>query len=314
MAFIIPTTWSATTAYTVGQQVILDGVLYEATGSITAGTNPKTSTLWTVFAVHQIQDYNSLVEKIRLTINVVGNDNINRSIPVYIQLAEESFKTRIRVPQMRRRVVLTSDSQSRLIIPADLLEFINLRQNSDTAPGIDIRSRGVVEIHITDNYEFYSRVRLGSVANDFVDFNDENAFDAPVAFYDSTYLWIAPEYPTNTEFELWYYANIPMLGSTVMLTDADGNPVDANGARTSISGLPQATQMVERNWYTAAAPQMIYYGSLLKAAEDLNNEPRAEKWMEQFELAQAETQDMIDNMTVRTNHPLFIENSYSSQI
>ena len=314
MAFIIPAVWSTTATYTSGQQVIRDGVVYEATSSITANTDPKLSNLWEVIAVHQIQDYNSLIEKIRLTINVSENDNINRSIPVYIQLAEESFKTRIRVPQMRRRVLLTSDSQSRLIIPADLLEFINLRQNSDTAPGIDIRTRGVVEIHITDNYEFYSRVRLGSLANDYVDFNDENAFDAPVAFYDSTYLWIAPEYTANTEFELWYYANIPMLGSTVMLTDENGNPVDSAGNLVSVSGLPQATQMVLRNWYTAAAPQMIYYGALLKAAEDLHNEPRAEKWQEQFELAQAETQDMIDNMTVRTNHPIFIENTYSSQI
>ena len=315
MAFIIPTAYVSTTGYTDGQQVLLDGVLYENTsGSTLTGTDPKTSNSWTVIAVHTIQDYNSLVEAIRLNINV-DDDEINRSVPLFIQLAEESFKTRIRVPQQRKRAILMTDSESKIEAPGDLLEVINLRQNSDAPSGgtTDIRARGVIEI-LNGNYENYQRLLRLNTSNSYVGVQDYNAFDAPLYWFDNRYFRIAPEYDTGTEMELWYYATIPQLGTTVNLTNSAGNPIDANGVETATSGLAQATETVTQNWFTAAAPQMLLYGALCKSEAYLKDPERIVMWKEAFEAAQIETQDMINRFEDSQPHTLFLENTYSSRI
>ena len=312
MSFIIPTTWSQTASYTSGQQVLLDGVLYEASGTITAGTNPKTSTLWTVIAVHNIQDYNSLVEAVRLNLNV-DDDEINRSVPLFIQLAEESFKTRIRAPQMRRRVILTVDASSRVEVPGDLLEVINVRHNSDSFPSLDIRSRGVIEI-LNANYEEYQRLLRFEESNSYVGAGDVHAFDAPVFWFDNRYFNIAPRYIMGTEIELWYYAAIPQLGTTILLTDDQGRPIDSDGMLVSVSGNPQATSTVTQNWFTAAAPQMLLYGALMKSEAYLKDAERIEMWKASFEAAQAETQDMVNRFTENQAHTLFLESTYASRI
>ena len=293
MAFIIPTAWTAGT-YSEGTQRILDGVLYEVAVTSTTA-NPKTSEDWTVIAVHEIQDYNSLIEAIRLNINTSNDPEINRSVPLFIQLAEESFKTRIRVPQQRKRAVLTVDNMSRVTIPGDLLEVINLRQNSSAPTGgtTDIRSRGVIEI-LNGNYEEYQRLLRFDTSDHYVGVNDYNAFDAPLYWFDSQYFWIAPEYAQGVEMELWYYSIIPALGSTVMVNNTP--------------------TVIERNWYTSAAPQMLLYGALMKAEEYLKDVDSAGQYQAAFEAAQAETQDMINRFENSQPHTLFIENTYSSRI
>ena len=314
MAFIVPTIWSETTSYITGQQVLRDGVVYEATTTITLGTDPKVSNDWVVIAVNEIVDYNSLVEAIRLNINV-NNVEVNRSVPLFIQLAEESFKTRIRAPQQRKRTILTVDSQGRVEVPGDLLEVINLRSNSDEAAGAfrDVRSRGVIEILI-GNYEDYQKLLRFNQSDNFVGINDYNAFDAPIYWFDAQYFWIAPLYDVGTEIELIYYATIPQLGSVVNLTDADGNPVDVNGMLTSASNLPQAQQVVTQNWFTAAAPQMLLYGAIMKAEAYLEDPEKAAIFKEAFEVAQSETQDMINRFEINQAHTIYLENTYSSRI
>lgn len=291
MAVLQTTEWTAGN-YPSGTQRTQDGVLYEANTQTSA--EPRFSNDWTVVAVNRIQDRTSLIEAVRLNLNV-DDDEINRSVPLFIQLAEESFKTRLRVPQQRKRVILRTDTQSRILIPEDLLEVINLRQNSDAPSGgtTDIRSRGVIEI-LNGNYEEYQRLLRFDTGSNYVGVNDYNAFDAPVFWYDSQYFWIAPEYPENTEMELWYYALIPALGSTAM-----------------IGGVPT---VVETNWYTVSAPQMLLYGALCKAEAYLKDDERIEQWKQMFAEAQAETQDMINRFEASQPHTLYIENTYGSRI
>ena len=292
MAFQIPTAWTAGT-YSQGTQRIQNGVLYEVIVASTS-TEPRVSTDWAVIAVHEITDYTSLVEAVRLNLNV-DDDEINNSVPLFIQLAEESFKTRIRVPQQRKQVVLTVDSEGRIEVPGDLLEVINLRQNSDatTSAFRDLRSRGVIEI-LSTNYENYQRVRRFETANYYVSSNDYNAFDSPVFWYDNRYFWIAPVYATGTEMELVYYGLIPQLGSVVTI----------DGVSTT----------VDRNWYTSAAPQMLLYGALCKSEAYLKDTERVAQWKELFDAAQAETQDLVNRFAENQSHSLFIENTYSSRI
>ena len=294
MAFIIPTTWAAGT-YPTGTQRIYNGVLYEVVSTAATSFRPDQSNDWNVIAVHQIQDYNSLVEAVRLNLNV-DDDEINRSVPLFIQLAEESFKTRIRVPQQRKRVVLTTDADSKVEVPGDLLEVINLRHNTDSFSGglLNLQARGVIEI-LNGTYEDYQRlVRFGQ-GTDFIGTNDINSYDAPVFWFDNRYFRIAPAYETGTEIELWYIALIRPLGSSY---------TDSNGM----------SQTVTQNWYTSAAPQMLLYGALCKAESYLKDPERIAMWKESFEAAQAETQDMINRFENSQPHTLFIENTYSSNI
>ena len=292
MAFIIPTAWSAG-SYSTGTQRIYNGVLYEVVSSSDTNARPDLSNDWKVIAVHQIQDYNSLVEAVRLNLNV-DDDEINRSVPLFVQLAEESFKTRIRVPQQRKRAILTADADGKIEAPGDLLEVINLRQNSNNFPSVDIRSRGVIEI-LNGNYENYQRLIRFQTGNDYVGDGDINAFDAPIYWFDNRYFRIAPLYDAGTEFELWYYALIRPLGSTYTDTNSQ-------------------VQTVTQNWYTAAAPQMLLYGALCKAESYLKDPDRIAMWKQSFEEAQAETQDMINRFEDSQPHTLFIENAYSSRI
>ena len=114
--------WNDTTTYSAGERVIFDGVVYRATASITAGsTNPQLNDSWVVVAIYKIQSYHSLIEAVRLEINT-DDDMINDSVPFFIQLAEESFQTRIRAPIQRQTRILTVDANSRVEIPQDLLQ------------------------------------------------------------------------------------------------------------------------------------------------------------------------------------------------
>ena len=97
MAFIIPTAWAGqTTSYTAGQQVSLNGVTYEAINDIASSQNNELPSQdgvnWKAVAVSEVQDYNSLVEGVRLQLNTRA-DEIYNSIPLFISLTEESFKT-----------------------------------------------------------------------------------------------------------------------------------------------------------------------------------------------------------------------------
>ena len=74
MAFIIPTEWTAGT-YTAGDEVLDGGVVYRAISDrISADTvRPSLNTNWEVVSVINVNDYNSVVEAVRLQLNVRNN-------------------------------------------------------------------------------------------------------------------------------------------------------------------------------------------------------------------------------------------------
>ena len=324
MAFLIHPAYADNTAYTVGTIVNENGVDYEALNAIAATNtlNPsEDDTNWKAVAVTKIQDYNSLVESIRLQLNVRSQPEINNSIPMFIQLVEESFKTRIRAPQQRRVRTFTVDSSSRIQPPADLMEIINIRVSADESTNQGTFSNDIIEI-LNANYEEYQRVLRANNANGTSYNSDVDAFDTAVYWFDNRYFHFAPEYDEGTIIEMVYYAAIPQLGDTVMVTDSAGNPLDSEGRTRQEwedAGSPGGTftqdeQTVTSNWFTAVAPQLLMYGALLKAAPFLNNDPRVPMWEEAYVFAEKEVHDFIATFEDSQPHVLYIQNAYSSQI
>ena len=322
MAFIIPTEWTAGT-YTAGDEVLDGGVVYRAISDRTSAdtVRPSLNTNWEVVSVINVNDYNSVVEAVRLQLNVRNNPEINDSIPLFIQLTEESFKTRIRAPQMRMTTILTVDSESRIRPPGDLIEVINLRLNSDVSPRAGVFGNEVIEI-LNSNYEEFQRVRAaGRANNNFT--NDSNAFESAVYWFDSTYFHLAPTYEAGTEIELVYYKVIPQLGSSVLLTDANGNPVNAAGqtlaqwtaAGNTADSFVQASQTVTRNWFTSAVPQLLVYGACLRGKVYLrDDDPRIAQWEEMYAQAELEVHEYINTFEDSQPHAIYITNTYSMNI
>ncbi len=298
----------ATTSYSSGDRVKDDGVVYAANKAITAATdngNPcETPDDWDPVAVLRIQSYNSLIEAVRLELNTT-DEQINDSIPLYIQLAESSFRTRIRAPIQRCSVDLLTDSQSRIEIPSDLLQVINLRLDDDTGIGDSLLNRGVTEIQGGNFEEWKDLQRYYRSSNGFV--NRRTAptnYDAPIYWFDGQYFWIAPDLAEGTELELYYYAAIPELGTTVFLVDDNGEPINSAGqtvaewiaadAANTAGNFVQASEIVNVNWFTQAAPQMLLYGALVSASSYLNDDVRIPMWQERFVAAEQETMELID--------------------
>lgn len=321
MAFVYPT-WSAG-SFSVGDKVQFNGVLYEALVARTPSDtmNPQLDRdSWKVAAVLRIQDYCSLIEAIRLEINT-DDDMINDSVPMFIQMAEESFKTRIRAPIQRcGPVILTTDSESRITVPQDLLQVINLRLNQDSTAGDSIFSRGGTEI-LAGNFEEWKDLQRYYQSN--IGFGTGRAiptnYEAPVYWYDRSYFHIAPNLEMGTEIELYYYAHIPQLGTTVNLVNQNGEPINDAGqtvaqwiaAGNTADTFVQATDMVENNWFITAAPQMIKYGAIAEAEGYLKDDPRMEIWQRKFERAEAETHDLINTFDEGRAHTIQLFNAYS---
>ena len=322
MAFILQPDWSDSGTYIQGQRVNFNGVTYEnTTGNFLSSIDPSQDGLnWEAVAVTQICDYNSTYEAIRLELNANDVPKIVDSIPMFIQLAEESFKTRIRAPQMRRQFITTLDAQGRFMVPEDLIEVINLRFTTNNPGTLGIFSRGSVEI-LNSNYEEFREVRtyFDSQTSNFI--GNLNRFEAPLYWFDDRYFNVAPTMPEGTEIELWYYGVIPKLGQTVGLVDDAGLPVNSDGmtqaqwvaAGNTVATFVQATERVLRNWYTQAAPQMLLYGSLIYAESYLkDDDARIEMWKQQFEKAELETQYMIEHFRENQPHTVQISNGYLS--
>lgn len=181
--------------FNAGDRVRFNGVVYEATSAraATDTDNPQLDTAnWKVVAVIRIQDYNSLIEAVRLELNV-DDDRINSSITFFIQMSEQSFQTRIRAPIQRARMLLTIDDQSRVDVPEDLLQVINLRINQDDTAGDSIMSRGGTEI-LAGNYEEYKDLQRYYQSN--IGFGTGRAiptnYEAPVYWFDDRYFYVAP--------------------------------------------------------------------------------------------------------------------------
>lgn len=326
MAFIIPTDWISGQAYTTDTQVTFNGVVYRALQDVTSTTNPsQDGDNWAVVSVTRIQDYNSLVEAVRLQLNTRSNPEIDNSIPLFIQLTEESFKTRIRAPQQRRTVTLTVDSSSRIQPPGDLLEVLNLRYSGGTTVTATRGRFERADIEILNaNYEEYRRV-LEAEQNGVYTNRDSFSFDSAVFWFDNRYFHLAPAFPSGAEMELVYYKSIPQLGTQFLLTDSAGNPLNdqgqtaeqwiAQGGGNTRDNFVQATRTTLRNWFTNVVPQLLLYGACLKAAPYLKEaEGKVEMWKQLYAEAEAETHTLIDMFENDQPHVLFIENAYSSNI
>ena len=313
--------WEAGT-FSAGDQVRYNGLAYETRNDLTSAnvTNPQDDTdNWFVIGVLRIQDYNSLQEAMRLELNV-DDDMITNSIPLFIQLAEESFEKRIRAPIQRTRRILTVDSESKVEVPSDLLQVINIRLNEDSTGGDSIFFRGGTEI-LAGNYEEYKDLQRYYRSN--IGFSSQRAiptnYEAPVYWYDDASFWIAPNIDEDTEVELYYYSQIPQLGTTVLLVDANGDPINSDD-QTEVEWVAdgnaavdfvQATEIVTDNWFITAAPQMLLYGALLNADIFLHDDPRVALWEAKFARAEAETMELISKFEEGRHHTIQIYNAYT---
>ena len=320
-------TWAATTSYVIGSKVRFDGIIFEATAIITgnsANTNPYTDTTnWKAVAINKIQSRSSLYEAIKIEINT-ADDQINDSIPLFVQMAEESFQTRIRAPIQRVRTTLTTDADGKVEVPQDLLNVINLRISGDTNRGGYLLDRGRTEI-LAGNIEEYLDLKR-YYGNDGVSsrrtIGTPTDYEAPVYWYDDRYFYVAPVLETGTELELYYYASIPQLGTEVFLINSSGEPLNsegmtsaewvAEGGGNTAGNFVQDSTEVEQNWFTNAAPQMLLWGSLVAADVFLRDDSRVPMWKEAFEKAEIETKYKIQSFEDGRAHIQTQHNIYST--
>ena len=301
MAFVIPAAPAANTNYTAGQRVSLNGVTYEATTGITGDSNvpdPSTDGVnWKAVAVTSLDNLNALVEGVRLQLNTSA-DEIYESIPLFLNLTEESLKTRIRLPHQIRTVTVMVDSEFRVRVPAGLLEIMHVRRKDDTFnSGIANTpyDNDVVEILASDREEYLRVLRAQeSYGRDFF------SFDSAVYWWDRAYLHFAPQYEEGTEIEITYYQLIPKLGTTVTVVGSDGTTTE---------------EVVVTNEFLQIAPQVLLYGACLRAKPFLHDEdPRISQWTEMYVAAEKELQYLIETFENHQAHTLFLQNTYAQNI
>ena len=274
------------------------------------------------------QDYNSIVEAIRLQLNVPQQRDIYNSIPMFIKFEEETLRSTIRAPQHIHTVTLTverlADGQSRVEAPADLLEVINLRAvgpNGGFMSANDFSPYTMDTIEITNvGREGYLRI-LRAQSGDFST-RDYTTFDSAAYWFDSRYFYIAPAPENMQSIELVYYRSEPLLGTTANAINSDGVAVNAEGetmaqylARVPSGTFVQDTFVVSRNWYTDVFSKGMVYGACLHAKPFLRSgDERLQSWAELYALAHQELELLIDNFEVNQPHQLWIQNTYSSNI
>ena len=313
-----PTQWVSNQAYTKGNEAQHKGVNYKATDDITSTTSPAIDGVnWEVVSVSKIQDYGSLVEAIRLQLNVQTKPEIYNSVPMFIQLAEESFKMRLRPPSSRKTVTVTLDSDGKFAVPGDLVQVINLRVLEAATGSIDVFRNATVEI-LNANYEEMQSLRqhfTGSYTGSI------SQFEAPLYWFDNRHFWIAPTYAAGTTIELVYYKSINTLGTVINITNAAGDPINAvgqtsaewvaAGGSNTAENFVQNQLIVENNWYLSAAPQLMLYGALLKSQAFVKSSPDAlNTWKELYAEAESELMDFIATFEDNQAHTVQIDSIY----
>ena len=325
MAVIHPQWEGQTSSYDMNQEVRDDGVLYKARRNVAADVNNERpcndETNWRVVGVLSIQSENSLVEAIKLELNATGNERINNSIPLFMQLAHESFKTRIRAPISRAVTVVPTDADGSILVPDDLQQVINLRLSDVSNNSGTIFGRAGSQILAAQNYQEFIDLRryyseglgLGSIG-----FNPSN-YTTMVYWFDNESFQLAPSPEMGTMVELRYYAGIPRLGTYQNLVDDNGDPINEQGqtitewvaAGNPPSTFVQATERVTRNWYVAVAPQLLLYGSILAGETYLKDDDRLPMWRQKYQAAEAEVHDYIDTFEQDRAHTQQLFNAYT---
>ena len=198
--------------------------LYESINGLTGSQQFLTQLLMVQIGkqlLSQLDNYNALVEGVRLQLNTRA-DEIYESIPLFINLTEESLKTRIRLPHQIRTTTVMVDSEARVRVPAGLLEILHVRRKDDTfAISYDQYDNDSVEI-LAANKEEYLRVLRGQ--ENYT--RDYHSFDTAVYWWDNAYLNFAPKYAENTEIEITYSQLIPKLGTTVTVVNPDDTTIE----------------------------------------------------------------------------------------
>ena len=307
MAIFYPT-WNATSAYATGANVTFNGVIYTAVAAVPVGTTSNPNAIpfenpsWRVTHVVRIQDYYSLIEAVKLELKQVADDQTNRSIPYFIQKAELSFQRTVRVPQMQRRALITSDSQGRLRVPSDILEPINLRLNNNST----YKAENISIKYVGSDYEEWVERSFGDLEETIIDFTAElNRLD-PVFRIEGSYIYVNPTPEANTEYELIYYGAFPQLGTVANLVNDNGEAINANNqtiaqwiaadpANNTATNFVQATEAVTTNYYTQAAPDLILSGALVQASLWLKETELGQVWLNAFEAAKAEIEDQVES-------------------
>ena len=318
--------WTSGANYSTGDKVKSSGIIYEALGTITgSAVLPRLDTAnWQVIGVFRIEDYYSLIEAVNLELNTSAPE-IVESIPHFINLAEDSFSTRLRPPLQRRRTVAVTDAEGRIEIPQDLLEVINLRINdvSSTTNNVanSLLDRGRTEI-LAGNFEEYNDLKRYYSGDNYYNYKAVYDAEAPIYWYDNRYFYIAPLLETGTEIELWYYAAIPQLGSVVFEVNPDGVAINAEGQTSAqwvaagggntADNFVQDSTIVEVNWFVRAASQMLLYGAVLNAAIHLRDDSRIPVWQQMFEKAEIETRYKIERFESHRAHSQQLSSIYSS--
>ena len=328
MAFVIPPAWMATNNYTNGQRVAVSGVTHEATQDITGNANnanpSQDDVNWKAVAVTKIQDYNSLVEGVRLQLNDL-DPNIYESIPLFISLTEESIKTRVRLPQQIKTVIRTTstgpDGESRVRIPNGLLEIDHVRRLDDTFnDGVAYTpyDNDVIEL-LSASKESYLRVLRADISYG----QDYFSFDTGVYWWDNAFLNFAPQYEDGTQIEITYKQLIPQLGTQVGVENFDGDPINAASqtlaewvaAGNASNTFVQEMRTVTINDLLSIAPQMLLYGACLRAKSYLREDDgRVAQWTELYVQAEKELTFMVDKFEEGQAHTLFLQNTYAQNI
>ena len=135
---------------------------------------------------------------------------------MFIQLAEESLQTRVRAPVQRARVILTVDAESRVTVPADLLQVINMRYNVDDNINStnSIQARGGTEILAGNYEEFRDLQRHYNLSSGFGLNSDRTSnYEAPIYWFDDRYFHIAPDVAMGTETVSYTHLTLPTICS-----------------------------------------------------------------------------------------------------
>ena len=225
----VPDAWSSTAAYSVGDLVLYNGVVFENTTAVTASTSgnddPIGNSSWKFDGVHRIVDYYSLQYAVEETLNTSDKIVINQ-IPQYIQSTETKLAKVLRSPAQVAERVFTVDAESKFRIPSDLLEVIHIRVNEDSR-GHSLRDQGSISIQKSDRTT-HEEIRQRYINSGAYNPGYEEV-EFPVYRLDGEYVRIAPDYDEGTEFLFQYYQEEPELGTIVSDVNADYEPLNSDG-------------------------------------------------------------------------------------
>ena len=288
MVQLLPSAWSATAAYSVNAVVDYNGIRFVCNTAVAANANgnaiPVGNSSWTFDAVLRITDYYSLQYAIESAINK-DDDEINNSIPLYIQNTERKVGKLLRSPAQLYTATFTLDSMSRFSIPSDLLQIYHMRFPMEDA-GYSLESRGNVSIQRAAERTDFEELKQYYNSNRY--WNSDFTYDFPLYRVDNQHIYIAPDQEANTQVEMMYYQAVPELGATK--TD---------------------NTRVLSNLWTANCPHLIKAGACWEASEYLKDDERAQMWKTQFTDLLKATQVEFDKFEAAGSQRITQESAYA---